>query len=111
LRSLVISSATRAVIAAVAKVRACLAAKGLHALGGAELPPGGSSSPDGELIVSGAFIAFYTDAAKARRLEPSVVRNAGRGGWQVERRGDVTVLWIRPPSTARRQALETCAFA
>jgi hypothetical protein len=113
--SLVIPSAVRAVIAAIAKARTCLTARGLRAIGGPVLPATpGSSSPDGELIVgnaaSGTFIAFYTDAGKAQRLEAGVVRSASRVGGRVERHGAVTVVWIRPPATEVRKVVEACAF-
>jgi hypothetical protein len=76
--------------------------------------PPGSSSADGELVVgdaaSGAFIAFYRDAGRARRLEAGVVRNAVRVGWKVEQRGAVTVIWVRPPASELRNGVDACAF-
>lgn len=115
MQSLVIPPALRAVIAAIANTRTCLTTNGLRAIGGPVLPanPSGSSSADGELIVgsaiSGAFVAFYTDPGKAQRLEPALMRNAARVGGQVERRAAVTVLWIRPPASEVRKAVEGCA--
>jgi len=115
--SLVIPAAVRAVTAAIATARRCLTAAGLHAVGGPVIPPNppGSTSPDGEVLVSAGpipvFVAFYTDTGKARRLEGEVTRNAARIGGQVERRGAVTVLWTRPPGTKLRQTVEACAFA
>ncbi|MHB8490873.1 MAG: hypothetical protein ACYDA6_01485, partial [Solirubrobacteraceae bacterium] len=112
--SLVISPGVGAVIAAIAKTRTCLIANGLRAIGGPVLPPNppGSSSAEGELLVgnpaSDAFIAFYTDAGKARRLEAGVARNARRFGAQVERHGAVTVVWARPPASPLRRAVEAC---
>ncbi|MGI8714720.1 MAG: hypothetical protein ACR2NR_16380 [Solirubrobacteraceae bacterium] len=82
LRSLRLSPAVRAVVAAVDQARRCLTARGLHPIGAPVLPPNppGSSSADGELVVGrttimrkttpGAFIAFYTDAATARERKP-----------------------------------------
>ncbi len=71
------------------------------------------TSPDGELIVgsakAGAFIAFYTDAGRAAQLEPEVRRN-GHAGGKLERRGAVTVLWLRRPAQRLRHAVLTCAF-
>jgi len=57
----------------------------------------------------GAFIAFYTDAAKARRLQAGLTRNARRLGGQIERHGAVTVLWVHPPASDLRAAVQTCA--
>jgi hypothetical protein len=114
--SLVIPAAVRAVTAAITKARGCLTAAGLHAVGGPVIPPNpaGSTSADGEVVVSGSpvavFVAFYTDAGKAQRLESEVTRNATRIGGQVERRGAVTVLWTRPPSAKFRHTVEACAF-
>jgi hypothetical protein len=114
--SLVISPGVRAVIAAIAKARTCLTTKGLRAIGGPVLPPNppGSSSADGELVVGnaarGAFIAFYTDAGRAWRLEAGVARNASRISGRVERHGAVTVVWVRSPAGELRKAVETCAL-
>ena len=116
LRSLVLSPAVRRMIAALDKARTCLTAKGLRALGGPVLPAVSrdSSSADGELVVGrsaahAVFIAFYTDAARAQRLQASLMRDGRRLKGQVQRRGAVTVLWIHPPSGIRA-AVQTCAF-
>jgi hypothetical protein len=115
--SLVIPAAVRGITAAIAKARSCLTAAGLHAVGAPVIPPNppGSISADGEVVVSATpiavFVAFYTDAAKAQRLESELTRNATRIGGQVERRGAVTVLWTRPPVAKLRHTVEACAFA
>jgi len=73
LSSLVLSPGTRAVIDAIRRTQACLARQGIRALGGPVLPPNRSSSnsADGVLALSHAgspaFIAFYTDPARATR--------------------------------------------
>lgn len=109
-----LSTGVRAVIEAIGRTRTCLAEDGLHALGGPVLPlnRAGSSSPDGELVISHAgaptFIAFYTDPAKATRLEPAVARNANPYRTHVERRGAVTILWSHPSASERRQ-VQACA--
>ncbi len=116
LRSLVLSPAVRRMITALDRARSCLTTKGLRALGGPVLPPNpsGSSSADGELVVGRSathvvFIAFYTDAARAQRLQAGLRQNARRLKAQVERHGAVTVLSIRPPSGSRA-AVQACAF-
>jgi hypothetical protein len=100
----------RAVVERITAARACLTRKGLRVTGGAVFPQQGPSSPDGELITRGAFIAFYTDSRKAQRLEPEVRQNARRFGGQVVRNGAVTVLWIHPPASGLRNAVSGCAF-
>jgi hypothetical protein len=117
LRRLRISASVHAVAARIEVAKACLTKQGLRVTGGPVFPPGPeiSSSPDGELVAGvagagGAFIAFYRSPAKAQRLEPEVIHNAKRIGGRVERRGAVTVLWIRPPSTGARNSVEACAF-
>lgn len=123
LRSLRLSPAVRAVVAAVDQARRCLTARGLHPIGAPVLPPNppGSSSADGELVVGrttimrkaapGAFIAFYTDVDKARRAQGRLIRNAHRLGGQIERHGAVTVVWVHPPASGLRAAVNACASA
>jgi hypothetical protein len=107
---LVIPASLRAVVARIAKDRACLTSKGLHVTGGPVFPRQGPNSADGELITDGAFIAFYTDQRKAARLEPEVEHNARRSGGQVARKGAATVLWIHPPASGLRDTVSRCAF-
>jgi hypothetical protein len=114
--SLVLSPALHSLVARVAKARACLIAKGQRAIGGPVLPPAPpeSDSPDGELIVGtarGAFIAFYLDSRKARRLAAGIARNARRFGGAVERHGAVTIVWVHPPTSGRRDAVAACTAA
>jgi hypothetical protein len=113
LSRIVMSVSLRAVAARIGVAKACLTRNGLRVTGGPAFPPerSSSSSPDGELIAAvGAFIAFYTDPAKAQRLEPEAMQNAKRHGWQVGRHGAVTVLWIHPPSSGVRSSVEACVF-
>jgi hypothetical protein len=104
-----------ALLVRIKTARSCLVRDGLPVSGGPVYPLQSPSSPDGELIVgsarAGAFIAFYTTATRAAQLEPLVARNAGGAAGQLERRGTVTVLWIRDPTERVRHAVLTCAFA
>ncbi len=88
--------------------------QGLRAIGGPVLPTPGPNSPEGELIGTKAtaptFIAFYTSSRKARQLEPREIQNAKHLGGQVVRRGAVTVVWTRPPTSQLRNSVEACAF-
>jgi hypothetical protein len=101
--------------AVIQTTRTCLTVKALRVTGGPVFPQQSPSSPDGELIAGdrdgGAFIAFYTDASKAQRLEPDIRRNASRFRGLVERQGAVTVLWIHQPASSLRRAVLACAFA
>jgi hypothetical protein len=115
LRRLRIPQSSQKVFAAITKARTCLASKGFRVAGGPVFPPDsrGPSGPDGELIVNTAaqaFIAFYTDSAKAKRLQVEIVQNAKRFGGQVERRDAVTIVWVKPPSSTLRNGLEACVF-
>jgi hypothetical protein len=112
LRSLELSSAQRSVIGSIAAARRCLGAARLVAHGSAVLP-GSASSPDGEIVISSAhptFVAFYTSAAKASRLEPAVRLNLKHSRGMVERRGAVTIVWSAAPASRLRRVVETCVF-
>jgi hypothetical protein len=105
-------TASARVVKAIAKARACLTSGGLAVKGG-PVPPEGHSpgGPEGELIVGGAFIAFYADPRIAKRAEPEVLRNARGFGGEVVRRGAVTILWIGPPGNDLRTSVQACAFS
>jgi hypothetical protein len=117
MRSLVIPPELRAVVAAISRARQCFARQGVPVTGGPVLPanPANSTSADGELIAGsaagGAFIGFYTSAARAQRLEPEVARNASRFAGEVQRRGAVTVVWVHAPSSTQRKTIDGCAVA
>jgi hypothetical protein len=104
-------AASATVIQAIAEAQACLTSHGLEVKGG-PVPPGGRApgGPEGELVVGDALIAFYANPRSAKRAEPEVLRNAGGFGGKPERRGAVTVLWIRPPPSDLRARVQACAF-
>jgi hypothetical protein len=106
--------APRRVAAALAAAARCIRRGGLHVHGGV-VPPGGQATggPEGELITTDAFVAFYADAQLAKRAEPMVLRNAQHTAASkaaVVRRGSVTVLWLTPPPSAVRVRVQSCAF-
>ncbi len=105
-------TASAAVVDAIAKAHACLAGNGLAVHGGPVPPEGhGPGGPEGELITSGALIAFYADARIAKRAEPEVLREARRLGATVDRRNAVTVFWlVRLPAPDVRGRVERCVF-
>jgi hypothetical protein len=113
LAPLKLSHSMHALIARIDSARGCLTSRGLHAVGGpafATRPPD-QAQPDGELVISSthpAFIAFYTDAARAQRIEPALRRdNASKHVW-LERRGAVTIAWSRAPAADVRHAIWGC---
>jgi hypothetical protein len=104
--------ASAAVVDAIAKAHACLAGNGLAVHGGPVPPEGhGPGGPEGELITSGALIAFYADARIAKQAEPEVLREARGLGATVDRRNAVTVLWLprRPPLTCAAAWSAACS--
>ncbi|MDQ6778299.1 MAG: hypothetical protein M3071_19240 [Actinomycetota bacterium] len=116
LASLVLSPAVRRMIAALDKTRRCLTTKGVRALGGPALPPNParSSRPDGELVLGKSaahslFIAYYTSAARAQRLQAGLKANARRIHSHVERHGTVTLVWVHPPNGIRA-AVQACGI-
>ena len=112
LPSLKLSAAELAMIKALDGTRICLTSQGLHAIGGAVLPPSpGANMADGEVVISSSHptvIAFYTDAARAMRARASVVGNARRARGLVDRRGAATIFWAGIPSRELRGSVETC---
>lgn len=65
-----------------------------------------------ELIVGGkgasAFAAFYKDSAGAKRYESEIRKNATRFHGGVQRRGRVTVVWVR--RSLARARIKRCVF-
>lgn len=120
LPSLVFSAPERALIVRLDRARSCLTEKDLHVLGGPTLPESGpvpppsrltSIEPDGELVISSTsptFIAFYTTAARARRIEPALRRSDAHAHVELERRGAVTIAWSRTPTSGLRNMVWTC---
>lgn len=102
-------AASGGVIEAIAQARACLRRDGFEVKGG-PVPPGGHASggPEGELVVGDALIGFYVDPRYAQRAEPEVLRSARGFGGKPERRGAVTVVWIRPPTNDLRVRVLAC---
>jgi hypothetical protein len=95
--------------------RECLTAEGFQVTSGRR-SPSDRNAPDTELIASNngrpsAFIAFYDDLARAERYEPAIRKNARRFNGRVERRGRVTVIWVRQPrGDDGHTAVQECVF-
>jgi hypothetical protein len=106
----------RTVLTAMARVRKCLTNHSLQVTGGPVGPvgPGPPSGPYGVLDVGSALnvlndtvlIAFDRHLHNAKRRKHHVIR-IGSGE---ERRGAVTVEWLRTPSSALRTSVRACAF-
>ena len=108
-------AAWRGALSMITRTQACLARNRRQSSGGPILAS--NTSPPGlvgELVsadrAGSALIAFYENSGVARRLEPAVVRNAERAGGSVERRGNVTVVWVRSTSQDDRAVVSRCAF-
>jgi hypothetical protein len=111
-----LSRPMRAVIARIVSDRRCLASRGLRVLGGPAFPsrPPDPVQPDGELVISSAtdptFIALYTDAAKANRIEPALRREDSGKHVFLERRGAVTIAYSQAPTGELRHAVRGCVY-
>lgn len=97
---------------ALARARDCLIVHGFRPRGGPAASSGDDGrGPDGELIIGdatrGAIAAFYPDARAAKLIEPTIRENARRSD-QVQRHGNVTVVWIGSPMPELRTALWRC---
>ena len=114
LTPLKVSRAMRAVIARIDSARGCLTSNGMRAVGGPAFPsrPPDPIQPDGELVIRSrhpTFIAFYTDAARAKRIEPALRREDSGKGVLLERRGAVTIAWSQAPAGDIRHTVWECA--
>jgi hypothetical protein len=91
----------------IGAVKTCLRDEGLRVIGGPSAPaPDDTNAPDrGELITTGAFIAFYSSEQVAERLSKGVKANAAGKRLTVDRKGAVTVLYI---DTRSRGQIEAC---
>jgi hypothetical protein len=108
-------AAWRGALSMITRTQTCLAHNRRQSSGGPILAP--NTSPPGlvgELVSAdrggSALIAFYENSGVARRLEPAVARNAARAGGSAERRGNVTVVWLRSTSQDYRTVVSRCAF-
>jgi hypothetical protein len=113
LTPLKLSRSMRAVIARIDSDRRCLTSKGLRVVGGPAFPSGppDRTQPNGELVISSAhptFIAFYTNAARAKRIEPALRRDDAHEQVRLERRGAVTIAWSETPTGELRSAVWDC---
>jgi hypothetical protein len=113
LTPLKVSRSMRAVIARINSVKGCLRSKAMRVAGGPAFPsrPLDPTQPDGEVVISSShptFIAFYTDVAKAKRIEPALRRDDARTHVLLERRGAATIAWSQPPAGQDRHAVLAC---
>lgn len=90
----------------IATVQKCLRDEGLDVVGPVKPGPDDDDAPDrGELIATGAFLAFYSSADRAEELAAGVRENVENGRGEVARYGDVTVLYL---PNAKRDTIENC---
>ena len=57
-----------------------------------------------------SLVGLYEDLARARRYEPDVRANVEAVGGVAERRGTVTIAWVRPPGPKLRRTVRRCVF-
>jgi hypothetical protein len=92
-------------------LKRCVQAAGIPTVAGRP-GAGDEDAPDLELVLHGldapAFVALYADPWRARENAPSIRRNARRAGASVERRGRITIVWVKRPSAERRAAVLGC---
>jgi hypothetical protein len=88
----------------VRAVQKCLKDEGLDVLGGKPGPDDEDAPDRGELITSGAFVAFYSSSDRAEELAAEVRQEAEQHG-EVARYDDVTVVYLR---NANRETIENC---
>jgi hypothetical protein len=86
-------------------VQKCLEDEGLEVL--AAMPgPDDDDAPDrGELVTSGALVAFYSSSDRAEQLAAGIRKNAEQTRGEVARYDDVTVLYL---PKAKRDTIENC---
>jgi hypothetical protein len=90
---------------AIAEVQKCLEDAGME-VRAAQPEPGDDDAPDrGELVTTGAFVAFYSSSDRAEELAAEVRENAEQARGDVARYGDVTVLYL---PDAKRDTIENC---
>ena len=101
---------------AAAPAQACLTRAGYRLTAGSPRLDD-KNAPDYQLVIQrrragdGAFIAFYADRARAERYASAIRRRAQRfGRSSVERRGTVTIVWVRLPQE-RRERVRDCLRA
>jgi hypothetical protein len=89
----------------IASVKQCLEDEGLEVR--AAMPePDDDDAPDrGELVTSGAFVAFYSSSDRAEQLMPEVRENVEQARGEVARFDDVTVVYL---PNAKRETIENC---
>jgi hypothetical protein len=89
----------------IAAVRKCLEDEGLE-VRAAKAGPDDDDAPDrGELITTGAFVAFYSSSDRAEELAAGVGKNAEQARGEVARYDDVTVVYL---PNAKRDTIENC---
>jgi hypothetical protein len=89
----------------IASVQKCLEDEGLKVRAGMPGPDDDDAPDRGELVTSGAFVAFYSSSGRAEELAGGVRKNAVQARGEVARYDDVTVLYL---PNAKRDTIENC---
>jgi hypothetical protein len=92
-------------------LKSCLEAAGIPTVAGRPRP-GDENAPDLELVLGEpgppAFVALYADPWRAREYAPSIRRNPRRFQGSVERRGRITIVWVKGLGAEDRAAVRGC---
>lgn len=89
----------------IASVQKCLEDEGLEVRAAMPGPDDDDAPDSGELVTSGAFVAFYSSSDRAEELAAGVRKNAEQARGEVVRYDDVTVLYL---PNAKRDTIENC---
>lgn len=89
----------------IASVQKCLEDEGLEVRATMPGPDDDDAPERGELVTSGAFVAFYSSSDRAEELAAGVRKSAEQARGEVARYGDVTVLYL---PNAKRDTIENC---
>lgn len=89
----------------IASVQKCLEDEGLEVRAAMPGPDDDDAPERGELITSGAFVAFYSSSDRAEELAAGVRKSAEQARGEVTRYGAVTVLYL---PNAKRDTIENC---
>jgi hypothetical protein len=92
-------------------LKGCMQDAGIRTVAGRP-GPGDEDAPDLELVLREpgppAFVALYADPWRARENAPSIRRIARHFHGSVERRGRITIVWVKRPGAERRAAVLGC---
>ena len=73
-----------------------------------------TDAPDRTFVVSGrhasAYLGYYDDEARAQRSAPEQIEHARQFDGDVDRYGELTIIWVRGKATDEGSDIESCAL-